>query len=58
MALYPEAQEKLRAEIIENLGDKKEVLLEDCTDMKYMTKCMMEALRLFAVVPQVTHRIY
>jgi len=54
MALYPEAQEKLRAEIIENLGDKKEVLLEDCTDMKYMTKCMMEALRLFAVVPQVS----
>mmetsp|Transcript_13302 Transcript_13302/g.20200 ORF Transcript_13302/g.20200 Transcript_13302/m.20200 type:complete len:501 (-) Transcript_13302:71-1573(-) len=51
LAQHPEVQSKLKAEINEVVGDKKEITPEIIKELKYMEMVIKEALRYYAVIP-------
>lgn len=51
LARHPEALEKLREEIIEQVGLEREPTYDDLKSMKYLQNVMNETLRLYPVVP-------
>uniref|UniRef100_A0A914CI65 Cytochrome P450 n=1 Tax=Acrobeloides nanus TaxID=290746 RepID=A0A914CI65_9BILA len=56
MATHPEIQELVYKEIYDRFGDSdREVTLEDLKELKYLERCLKEAMRLFPPVPMV-HR--
>lgn len=54
LAEHVDVQDKVRAEIIEKVGDKEIITMEDISEFKYLQKVMQETLRLYAVIPFVT----
>lgn len=48
------AQQKLYDEIQESLKDVDDITADHVTELKYLNKVMQEALRLYAIIPQVT----
>ncbi|XP_061399976.1 probable cytochrome P450 28d1, partial [Musca vetustissima] len=50
LARNPESQEKLRAEIMENINEEGIVSYDKLTEMPYLDACFNEALRLFPPV--------
>jgi cytochrome P450 len=51
LAQNPEKQDKLRATIIEQLGDREEVTADDLTQLVYLQQVLQEVLRLYTIVP-------
>lgn len=54
LAHYPDVQEKLRTEINNSLGDKEDPDADDLKEMVYMRKVMLEVLRHYAIIPNLT----
>lgn len=51
LSTHPDVQEKVRQEIKSVVGDRTEITPDDVSNLKYLTKVMMETLRLYAVIP-------
>ncbi|TBU49015.1 cytochrome P450 [Dichomitus squalens] len=51
LCLYPEAFNKLRAEIMEKIGPKQMPGFDDIRNMKYLRAVINETLRLYPIVP-------
>jgi cytochrome P450 len=54
---HQEIQDKLYNHIMERLGDRNEVTADDFAEMKYLQYCMMETLRLYAIIPAVSRTV-
>ena len=54
LAQHTDVQDKLRQELLEIVGDKEDVTMEDISKLNYLYKVMQETLRLYAVIPTVT----
>ena len=54
LAQHPEVQDKLRAVIMETLGEREEVTGDDISAMKYLHQVMQEVLRIYAIIPSLT----
>ena len=54
LAENPSVQDQLRKEIIDVVGNREDVTMEDLGELKYLQKVMQETLRLYAVIPFVT----
>lgn len=54
---HQKEQELLRKEILDILGDRDEVTNDDILQMKYLSKCMQEVLRLYAIIPNLTRYV-
>uniref|UniRef100_A0A1I7Y8N1 Cytochrome P450 n=1 Tax=Steinernema glaseri TaxID=37863 RepID=A0A1I7Y8N1_9BILA len=55
LATHPEIQKKVHEELDEHFGDSdREVTTEDLKKLKYLERCIKEAMRLFPPVPAVT----
>ncbi|OLN92281.1 Cytochrome P450 52A4 [Colletotrichum chlorophyti] len=48
---YPEIYAKLRNEVLTTLGPKRAPTYEDLKNMKYLSNCLQETLRLYPAVP-------
>uniref|UniRef100_A0A1I7Y7R7 Cytochrome P450 n=1 Tax=Steinernema glaseri TaxID=37863 RepID=A0A1I7Y7R7_9BILA len=54
LATHPEIQKKVHEELDEHFGDSdREVTTEDLKKLKYLERCIKEAMRLFPPVPMV-----
>lgn len=51
LAKHPKCQDKVLAEIIGVMGDRKEVNADDIKNMVYLRKVMLETLRIYAIIP-------
>jgi cytochrome P450 len=56
LAANPDAQNKLREEIISVVGATGDINEEQISNLPYLHKCMMETLRLYAVIPFVSRK--
>lgn len=54
LTLYPEVQDKLRAEIEGHFKGRLEVHPDDILELTYLAKVMQETLRLYAIIPGLT----
>ncbi|XP_037936583.1 probable cytochrome P450 309a2 isoform X1 [Teleopsis dalmanni] len=51
LAKHPEVQEKLRAEILNNLGDDGSITFETLHNLTYLEQCVQETMRLITPIP-------
>uniref|UniRef100_A0A8C3W5Q7 Cytochrome P450 family 4 subfamily B member 1 n=1 Tax=Catagonus wagneri TaxID=51154 RepID=A0A8C3W5Q7_9CETA len=57
MALNPEHQRRCREEVLEVLGDRNSIQVDDLGKMTYLTMCIKESFRLYPPVPQVYRQL-
>ncbi|KAK0390347.1 hypothetical protein QR680_019312 [Steinernema hermaphroditum] len=54
LATHPEIQKKVHDELDDHFGDSdREITVDDLKEMKYLERCIKEAMRLFPPVPMV-----
>lgn len=51
LAQHSDVQDRVRAEILEKVGDRQEITMEDLGELKFLQQVMQETLRLYAVIP-------
>jgi len=54
LAENPECQEKLRADIAAQVGERDEITPDDIAQLAYLHQVLQETLRLFAIIPCLT----
>jgi cytochrome P450 len=54
LAQNPQVQEKLYSHIMEKVGHKSDISVDDFAEMKYLQCVMMEVLRFYAIIPAVS----
>jgi len=54
LATHQDAQDKLRKEIIDAIGNRSAVTADELVEMKYLQMIMQETLRLYSIIPAVT----
>jgi cytochrome P450 len=51
LAKHPDVQDKLRAEIVAQMGDRSTITEDDIAELKYFRKVSLETMRVFAIIP-------